>query len=153
MNRDELPQMAAAGGMVLTGGHALLIRKHHLWDLPKGKLSGDEDHEDCAVREISEETGLDPALLSIRSPLCSSSYISYYSYGPVKKTVNWFILDYAGQVTDPLVPEVSEDIDLCRWVPTSDLARISGSARAYLRPVWSAIDQELTHSASGQLLG
>ena len=68
MNRDELPQMAAAGGLVLAGGQALLIRKHHLWDLPKGKLSGDERPEDCAVREISEETGLNPQLLSIRAP-------------------------------------------------------------------------------------
>ena len=142
MNRDELPQMAAAGGLVLSGGNALLIRKHHLWDLPKGKLSGDEEPERCAVREISEETGLAPELLSIRSPLCRSSYISYYSYGPVNKTVDWFILDYAGEVTDPLTPEVSEDIDLCRWMPAADLAKITGSARAYLRPVWDAIEQE-----------
>lgn len=151
MNRDELPEMAAAGGLVLSGGHALLIRKHHLWDLPKGKLSGDEDPKDCAVREISEETGLDPELLSIRSSLCRSNYISYYSYGPVNKTVDWYILDYAGEVTDPLTPELSEDIDLCRWIATSDLGRIAGSARAYLRPVWPAIEQELTPSAADRL--
>ena len=81
MNRDELPQMAAAGGLVLAGGHALLIRKHHLWDLPKGKMSGDERPEDCAVREISEETGLNPGLLTIRAPLCRSSYISIIPSG------------------------------------------------------------------------
>ena len=152
MNRDELPQMAAAGGLVLSGGHALLIRKHHLWDLPKGKLSGDEEPESCAVREISEETGLDPDLLAIRSPLCRSSYISYYSFGPVNKTVNWFLLDYAGEVDDPLTPELSEDIDLCRWVATSDLTGIAGSARAYLRPVWPVIEQELTPSPAGRAL-
>jgi 8-oxo-dGTP pyrophosphatase MutT (NUDIX family) len=152
MNRDELPQMAAAGGLVLSGGHALLIRKHHLWDLPKGKLSGDEEPENCAVREISEETGLDPALLSVRSPLCTSNYISYYSFGPVNKTVDWFILDYAGEVTDPLTPELSEDIDLCRWIATCDLAKVSASAREYLRPVWPVIRQELEPSAIGYLL-
>ena len=135
MNRDDLPQMAAAGGLVLSGGHALLIRKHHLWDLPKGKLSGDETPENCAVREIAEETGLDPDLLFIRQPLCKSSYVSYYSYGPVNKTVDWFILDYAGSIEDPLSPDLSEDIDMCRWVAFDDIQETMQTARAYLDPV------------------
>ena len=149
MNRDELPQMAAAGGLVLSGGHALLIRKHHLWDLPKGKLNGDESPEYCAVREIAEETGLNPSLLSIRAPLCRSSYISYYAIGPVNKTVDWFLLDYAGDVSDPLTPELSEDIDLCQWVPEDDLLDSVPSARLYLAPVWLAIEQALYPSAAG----
>ena len=77
MNRDELPQMAAAGGLVLAGGQALLIRKHRLWDLPKGKLSENELPELCAIREIAEETGLDPELLSIRAPLCDPAMFIY----------------------------------------------------------------------------
>ena len=149
MNRDELPQMAAAGGLVLSGGHALLIRKHHLWDLPKGKLNGDESPEHCAVREIAEETGLNPSLLSVRAPLCRSSYISYYAIGPVNKTVDWYILDYAGKVSDPLTPELSEDIDLCRWVSEDDLLDSVHSARLYLAPVWLAIEQALYPSAAG----
>ena len=149
MNRDELPQMAAAGGLVLSGGHALLIRKHHLWDLPKGKLSGDETPEHCAVREIAEETGLNPCLLSIRAPLCRSSYISWYSFGPVNKTVDWFLLDYAGKLTDRLTPELSEDIDLCQWVAEDNLLDAVHSARLYLAPVWLAIEQALYPSAAG----
>ena len=149
MNRDDLPQMAAAGGLVLSGGHALLIRKHHLWDLPKGKLNGDESPEHCAVREIAEETGLNPGLLSIRSPLCRSSYISYYAVGPVNKTVDWFLLDYDGDVTDPLTPELSEDIDLCQWVSEDDLLNSVHSARLYLAPVWLAIEQALYPAAAG----
>ncbi len=147
--RDELPQMAAAGGLVLADGHALLIRKHHLWDLPKGKRDGDEPPELCAIREICEETGLNPALLSIREPLCRSSYISYYSYGPVNKTVDWFLLDYAGKLTDPLTPELSEDIDLCQWVAAGDLADTEPFARLYLAPVWLAIERALNPSAAG----
>ena len=38
MSNNELPQMAAAGGLVLCGGsHALLIRKHGQWDNPEGE--------------------------------------------------------------------------------------------------------------------
>ena len=141
--------MSAAGGLVFSGGHALLIRKHRLWDLPKGKLKEDEAPERCAVREIAEETGLNPSLLSIRAPLCRSSYISYYSYGPVNKTVDWFILDYAGNLTDTLTPELSEDIDLCQWVAEDDLLDLASSARLYLAPVWLAIEQALYPSAAG----
>lgn len=140
---NRLPQMAAAGGLVLADGHGLLIRKHGLWDLPKGKLDRQESPEPCAIREIAEETGLDPALLSIRAPLCRSSYISYYSFGPVNKTVDWFLLDYAGQLTDPLTPELSEDIDLCQWVALTGLPAIPPAARPYLAPVWQAIEQSL----------
>ena len=137
MNKDELPQMAAAGGLVLCDGHALLIRKHGKWDLPKGKVKvkKGEPPEKCALREISEETGLKRKSLSVREPLCRSSYISYYSYGPVNKTVDWFLLDYDGELRDPLSPDVSEDISLCEWVRFDDLVDTMESAREYLRPV------------------
>ena len=148
MNRDELPQMRAAGGLVLSGGHGLLIRKHHLWDLPKGKLSGDERPEVCAVREIAEETGLGCELLVIRSQLCRTSYISYYSYGPVNKTVDWYILDYEGDTSDPLAPQLEEDIDLCRWIPTDNILQTAKGARAYLKPVWRAIAHMLHPAAA-----
>ena len=150
MNRDELPLMRAAGGLVLSGGHALLIRKHHLWDLPKGKLDGDEQPECCALREISEETGLSTGLLSIRAQLCRSSYISHYAYGPVNKMVDWFLLDYAGGISDPLVPELSEDIDLCRWVAVGDLMKTARGSRSYLGPVWRAIKMALYPAAAGE---
>ena len=138
--------MRAAGGLVLSGGHALLIRKHHLWDLPKGKLKEDESPEHCAIREIAEETGLDPALLSIRAPLCESGYVSYYAIGPVNKTVQWYLLDYAGKTTDPLTPELSEDIDVCRWVDAGLLLDNIAEARLYLAPVWFAIEKALNPS-------
>ena len=144
MNRDELPQMFAAGGVVLCGGHALLIRKHRLLDLPKGKLDyPGEPYAQCALREISEETGLDPALLAIRAPLCLTSYISYYRIGPVNKTVQWFLLDYAGTLADALTPDFSEGIDQCQWVALEDLAETMRATRSYLRPVRQALQEQL----------
>ncbi len=144
MNRAELPEMFAAGGLVLCGGSALIIRKHRLLDLPKGKLDyPGEPYAECALREISEETGLNPGLIAIRAPLCRSSYISYYRIGPVNKTVQWFLLDYAGALTDSLQPDLSEGIDQCQWVALPDLAATLRAARPYLRPVRQAIEREL----------
>ena len=140
MNNGEIPQMAAAGGLVLCGGHVLLIRKHGLWDIPKGKRKK-ETAEYCAVREISEETGLDPDLLRVRGPLCRSSYISYYSGKPFNKSVEWFLLDYEGKLTDPLIPDLSEDIDLCWWAPVNDLLKTLEIARPYLRSVRRSIEE------------
>ena len=135
----DMPRMAAAGGIVLCGGYALLIRKHGQWDIPKGKTKKGEPPERCAVREIAEETGLDKALLSVRRPLCRSSYISYYSGKPFNKTVDWFLLDYAGSIADPLTPDVSENIDLCAWIAAADLLLTMEMAREYLDAVKPAL--------------
>ena len=149
MNRAELPQMYAAGGLVRCGDYALLIRKHRLWDLPKGKRDyPEEPYEQCALREIAEETGLRPGLLTIRAPLLRSTYISYYAIGPVNKTVQWFLLDYGGDLCDPLQPDVSEGIDQCRWVELAQLADTLRAARPYLRPVRMALAQGLLAPAA-----
>ena len=143
MNSRAMPKMSAAGGFVLCGGYALLIRKHGLWDIPKGKRKNKEDPKLCAIREIAEETGLDPARLSVRRRLFSTSYISHYSGKPFHKTVDWFLLDYDGELTDPLTPDLSEDIDLCRWIDVNDLTRTLKDARPYLQPVRARLKRRM----------
>lgn len=133
MSNSELPQMAAAGGLVLCGGYALLIRKHGQWDIPKGKRKKKERSEKCALREVAEETGLDKEQLSIRGHFCRSSYITYYASKPVNKTVDWFLMDYDGSLQDRLMPDLSENIDLCVWVPFNELVDRMQTARTYLR--------------------
>jgi 8-oxo-dGTP pyrophosphatase MutT (NUDIX family) len=143
MNSSDIPQMEAAGGLVLCGGHALLIRKHGLWDIPKGKVKKKEPHERCALREVTEETGLRRKRLSIRHLLCRTSYISYYSGKPFNKTVTWFILDYSGDIADPLHPDLSEDIDLCEWVAIDELLDKLDAGRPYLRSVRNTVSGSL----------
>ena len=143
MNSSDIPQMAVAGGLVLCGGHVLLIRKHGLWDIPKGKVKKKEPPERCARREIAEETGLRRKRLAIRRRLCRTSYISYYSGKPFNKTVDWFLLDYDGKLTDPLDPDLSENIDHCAWIPIEDLLDTMQTARPYLRAVRAVLADSL----------
>lgn len=143
MNSGDIPQMAAAGGLVLCGGCVLLIRKHGLWDIPKGKVKKKEPHERCALREVSEETGLRRKCLRVRQLLCRTSYISYYSGKPFNKTVTWFLLDYDGEMTEPLHPDLSEDIDLCEWIPIDDLLDHLDSGRPYLRALRRTVAESL----------
>ena len=52
-------QIQAAGGLVENeNGEWLLIHRRGKWDLPKGKLEKGEKLDECAVREVEEETGL-----------------------------------------------------------------------------------------------
>lgn len=138
--------MAAAGGLVLCGGNALLIRKHGQWDIPKGKRKKKEAPEKCALREVAEETGLNQGLLSIRRTLCRSSYITYYSRKPVNKTVDWFLMNYNGSLADTLTPDLSENIDLCRWIPVDSLLCTMQSARSYLRAIMPSIEDAIEAS-------
>jgi 8-oxo-dGTP diphosphatase len=63
--RTESDLVCAAGGIVLrdvAGGRREVAVVHRPgrndWSLPKGKLAPDESFEECALREVQEETGL-----------------------------------------------------------------------------------------------
>jgi len=61
----EVSVIRAAGGVVLRksrSGETEIAVIHRPayddWTLPKGKIEPDESPEDCALREVREETGL-----------------------------------------------------------------------------------------------
>ena len=57
-------QIKACGVLVVRGNpvDSFLLMKHKdRWDLPKGHLDGDETDEECARRELLEETGITAA--------------------------------------------------------------------------------------------
>lgn len=68
---DLKSMVRAAGGVVfrrneLGIGEVLLVHRpgYDDWSFPKGKLDPGESYEDCALREVSEETGLRCKLLN-----------------------------------------------------------------------------------------
>jgi 8-oxo-dGTP pyrophosphatase MutT (NUDIX family) len=125
-NLDELKKalfkkftiVQAAGGLVTNEkDEMLMIFRRGMWDLPKGKLDKGEKLEDCAVREVTEETGLKNVELG--SPL----FITYHTYHEGSKFIlkesHWYNMKARGE--QQLVPQTEEDIHDIKWVKRVEL--------------------------------
>jgi 8-oxo-dGTP pyrophosphatase MutT (NUDIX family) len=110
----------AAGGLVWNEkDEILMIFRRGKWDLPKGKLDKGEKLEDCAIREVEEETGLkNPKLIS---PLI----VTYHTYHEGSKFIlkesHWYIMKVSGE--QKLTPQTEEDIFDIKWVNKNDLEK------------------------------
>lgn len=107
----------AGGGLVQNEKkEILLIYRKGKWDLPKGKLDKGEKIEDCAFREVEEETGLQHVKLI--SPLV----ITYHTYHEgaryILKESHWYTMKVSGEQT--LVPQTEEDIHEVKWISAID---------------------------------
>ncbi len=109
--------MAAGGVVENEKGEILLIYRKKHWDLPKGKLDEGESIEDCAVREVEEETGLKQVLLG---DLIDTTTHQYEENGEqiIKKTI-WYKMKASS--LDKLTPQTEEQIEDIRWVKPDEL--------------------------------
>ncbi len=103
----------AGGGLVLNEkNELLLIFRRGKWDLPKGKLDKGETMEECAVREVEEETGLKDVTL------IGSLIITYHTYHEgsrfILKESHWYSMKVSGKQT--LIPQTEEDILAIKWI-------------------------------------
>ncbi len=108
----------AAGGIVYNDKKDILfIFRRNKWDLPKGKLDPGESLEQCAVREVEEETGLRNVKLDKH---LVNTYHTYEENGKsILKESWWYILHAPGH--QPLVPQTAEQITGICWVNPEQL--------------------------------
>jgi 8-oxo-dGTP pyrophosphatase MutT (NUDIX family) len=111
-------KIVAGGGIVANDEKKILFQlRRGKWDLPKGKLEDDETIEECAVREVEEETGLQNVELG---ELIGVTHHFYHEYGEdIEKETHWFAMTVAGP--QQLVPQLEEDISELRWVAENEL--------------------------------
>ena len=75
-----LPRIESAGGLIVnSSGCVLFILKGGKWDLPKGRLEQGKNHEETALREVVEETSIEPDLITVFTPLCYTWHVTTYS--------------------------------------------------------------------------
>ncbi len=127
MKPAALKYLHSAGGVIFrkledTFEVALIATKGKtVWTLPKGIIDKGEQPEMTAVREIEEETGL---LGRIVDALGENSYWFYLKDENTKyrKTVTYFLLEYAGGSMENYCWEVDE----AQWFPVeSALQKVS----------------------------
>jgi 8-oxo-dGTP pyrophosphatase MutT (NUDIX family) len=102
----------AAGGVVFNDrGEVLLIKRLGKWDLPKGKIDGEESDEEAALREVTEECGIEG--LTIRRKLANSYHTYKMHNHRFLKITYWFIMHTSDNRT--LVPQKEEHITEAAW--------------------------------------
>jgi 8-oxo-dGTP pyrophosphatase MutT (NUDIX family) len=85
----KLPTVIAGGGKVYNDtGDILFIYRNDKWDLPKGKVEANESIERTALREVSEETGVNG--LEIIKPLETTYHIFKRNGRHRIKITYWF---------------------------------------------------------------
>jgi len=110
----EQAEVKAAGGVVRREDGAIAVvhrPRYDDWSLPKGKLDPGEGWEECAVREVWEETGLRCELVAELSP-------TFYTDRKGRaKAVRYWLMRTTGGEFDP-----NDEVDELRWVSPADAA-------------------------------
>ncbi|MBI4100918.1 NUDIX domain-containing protein [Candidatus Microgenomates bacterium] len=102
--RKNWPHHVSAGGTVYQKSsgqvqYTLLYRgkrwyAEESWHLPKGTLEDNETLEQCALREVKEESGLQSRLIGYLGSLCWTRTKSKSTGRPVDKTVHYFLFEH-----------------------------------------------------------
>jgi len=109
------PAVRAAGGVVARAGpgelEVVLVHRpaYDDWTLPKGKAKPGESDEDCALREVAEETGLH---CELQTELAS---VSYHDSAGRPKIVRYWLMRPAAGTLSP-----DDEVDDARWLPLED---------------------------------
>ena len=106
----------AAGGIVTKGDLTLLIHRLGKWDFPKGKFEKGESPEECGLREVEEECGIQ---VKLHSPICKTWHTYTHNRKSILKKTYWFQMtceDDSG-----LAPQTEEGIEDIRWFSEGDV--------------------------------
>jgi 8-oxo-dGTP diphosphatase len=103
----------AAGGILEQGGRLLVVHRPRYddWTFPKGKALAGETDEDCALREVEEETGL---RCELGHELPATDYVDS---GGRPKRVRWWRMK---PVDGAFVPH--DEVDELAWLTPEEAA-------------------------------
>lgn len=113
-------EIIAAGGIVENEQEEILLQfRKGKWDLPKGKLDEGETIEECAVREVEEETGL--RRIQLGKLIGITDHFYNEKGANINKKTYWYHMKVSGN--QKLVPQTEEDILELRWVKHDELKK------------------------------
>ncbi len=108
--------MRAAGGVVHRAGEVLLVHRPRYddWSFPKGKVERGESDEECALREVHEETGLRCAL---EEELDATEHVG--ADGKSKRVRWWRMRPLSDDGFTP-----NDEVDELRWLEPASAAEL-----------------------------
>lgn len=116
--KSKFKVVMAAGGVVEREGELLLIYRKKKWDLPKGKLDPGESIEECAMREVEEETGVKVTLGKEITGVWHT-YISNKKY--ILKKTYWYAMECRDE--SKMKPQKEEGIKKAEWMTLEDVRK------------------------------
>ncbi len=129
----------AAGGLVLDPSNKMLfIFRRGKWDMPKGKLDPGEPLDECALREVKEETGLQQVELD--KPL----KVTYHTYDEdgrhILKETHWYLMHAAaGQ---DVKPQEEEQISEIKWIDQKDVDKYLKNSFPLIKEIIGAMNTD-----------
>ena len=121
MRPGPIIRQVSAGGVIFRKNDSsieialIAVKGGHVWCLPKGIIDKGESPEMAAVREVSEETGLQGRIIE------KLGEINYWYYikeeeARCRKTVHFFLIEYETGDTS----QHDFEVDLVSWFPIDD---------------------------------
>lgn len=122
----------AAGGLVQSENKLLTIKRLGMYDLPKGHLEPGETIEECALREVREECGING--LQIASHWTDTLHIYYRNDTWHLKKTYWYAMTCPPGLHP--TPQTEEDIEEAFWLPLEGIDRIVPQTYPSLREIF-----------------
>lgn len=111
--RNYYYQIPVCGAIIFHQEKWLIVRSGWAkrFGFPKGKINHNESDNDCAIREVKEETGID-----IRPFLNKDRFIEFQSKN---RRVKFFIVHLPATFSAPIHIQDTSEIAECKWSPVS----------------------------------
>ena len=94
------------------------------WGFPKGHADSNETFQESAIRELKEETNLEPVKFIQEDPFIEK-YEYFYKGKKISKTVLYYLLEVKGEVHLQ-----KEEIVDGRWLPFEEAIKILSFSQA-----------------------
>ena len=107
----------AGGGVVFRGDELLVMKRNGIFDIPKGHLNEGETIEECAVREVEEETGVTAEITEL---LHETFHTYMYKKKHVLKHTYWYKMKVSDR-DQALIPQTEEGIEILEWVKVNEV--------------------------------
>ena len=135
MSRARAKQETSAGGVVYRVAPGddgtpqtlfLLIRdSYRNWGFPKGHLEAGELPEAAALREVTEETGVED--IGLRGAIETIDWYFRFRGRLIHKVCHFYLMETSRADTNP---QRAEGITACRWAPFEEATRLVSYANA-----------------------